>query len=160
MTSTIPPDRDVALLLKAHGAEIERLRTSVPVPSEHNDVWILRFILSAKTDANQAEHNIRETLEYRKSKAVWIEVRLGIKESFSTSECVCMLSIIHASFQAAKKGTHDYPQAEVFKKYVASAQHGLTTDGDLLFIVRAGKPVSKLFVVVYLIVLDCILNTY
>ena len=75
MASTIPPDRDVKALLKEHKSEIERLRTSVPVPSEQNDIWILRFILSAKTDATKSEQNIKETLAWRKAKHVWMEVR-------------------------------------------------------------------------------------
>ena len=152
MSALIPHDRDFKLLFDKYKVEVEKLR--LLVPAEHSDLWILKFVISAKGDVSQAEHNIKETLAWRESKRIWMEVRQyyqfmirssggsffalmgsGMTDRWHSSVTALLKP---TSYQAAKNGTHDYPHAAVFDKYVASALHRSTTDGDILFLVRAG----------------------
>lgn len=67
----VPAELDVALLLEKYKAEIDELRsaTASSLGDEHDDTWLLRFVLQQvkddKVDLEAATTNVGEVLEWR-----------------------------------------------------------------------------------------------
>ena len=72
--NSIPPSRDVKLLLQKHQILISQLRDVIPGLSEFDDTYILRFLMSAKGDIGKAESSINATLKFRHEKAEYMKV--------------------------------------------------------------------------------------
>ncbi|GAX80016.1 hypothetical protein CEUSTIGMA_g7455.t1 [Chlamydomonas eustigma] len=111
------PERNIACLVDTHKFNISSLKANLQgegiLVDQYDDIWLLRFILSAKGDIIKAEKNIRLTLKWRAEKKLWL--------------------------QAAKEGLPPpTPNFELFAKNIASDVYGRTVDGDMINIVRAG----------------------
>ena len=78
MLIPIAPERDVGLLLQRNQLNISQLKGSVKgLEAEHDDIWILRFLLSSKGDISKAEAAINTTLAWRAEKAEWMKVGIA-----------------------------------------------------------------------------------
>jgi hypothetical protein len=73
---SIPPDRDVELLLQKYQLLISHVKgaVSLPLNAGYDDLWVLRFLLSAKGDVGKAEAAVLATLKWREEKAVYMQV--------------------------------------------------------------------------------------
>lgn len=111
----------VADLIKAHREDIDKLREQCKdiLEAEHDDLWLLRYVLSRK---DKAEAAVRKGLQWRKENAKWLSL--------------------------AKTGGKA-PHADRIERYTAVGLHKRNCDGGAVMIIRAGvTPVKQLMEVV------------
>mmetsp|Transcript_8866 Transcript_8866/g.26927 ORF Transcript_8866/g.26927 Transcript_8866/m.26927 type:complete len:82 (-) Transcript_8866:1990-2235(-) len=76
--ASLPPSLDVALLQQNHQIAVQELREAVKdviADTQYDDpLFLLRFVLSAKSDVSAAASNVRATLEWRQAKAEMLQV--------------------------------------------------------------------------------------
>lgn len=143
-------ERNIEVLLARHKSSISALKEKLGEeldPSWQDDIWLLRFVLSAtaepagQVDLAKAESNIRATLAWRKEKATLLQVsRCMLAWPHARPLHLPCASSSHAwavPAQAAKDGSPP-PHNDTFKKFMAMDYHGQTKEGDVLVIVRAG----------------------
>ena len=88
MSESIPPERDVKLLLQKYQLSISQLRGSIEnleSVESHDDTWILRYLMSAKGDVSHAEAAIIATLKWRAEKTEHMQV--SCRESHLWHRC-------------------------------------------------------------------------
>lgn len=75
---TVPPERDIGLLTKQNEAALRQLVDALGdlLSNEqgYDQLWLLRFLMSAKGNVSKAEANIRWTVSLRQKKREWIQV--------------------------------------------------------------------------------------
>lgn len=103
--------RDIDELLIANKERIKRLReaTQEVLSPEHDDIWLLRYVLSNKED-EKAEKKVRFTIEYRKKNRSWLS--------------------------RAAQGEEGAPHRDIVKKYCNSSLHKRKVDGGPVLILR------------------------
>lgn len=112
--AAIEPDRDIAKLLVHHKAEIEQIRAELGDeidPTLHDDIFLLRFVLSMKTVAASVD-GVRKCLAWRKE---------------------------NASLLAMVDRNEHVPCHAIIKRYAVSDHHSTPLkDGSPLLVTRAG----------------------
>ena len=73
-----PPERDIDLIKKQNGAALNLLFDSLgdllSTEPGYDQLWVLRFLMSAKGNVAKAEANIRWTVNWRQEKRDWVQV--------------------------------------------------------------------------------------
>ena len=73
-----PPERDIGLLKKQNEAALNLLFDSLgdllKKEPGYDQLWVLRFLMSAKGNVAKAEANIRWTVNWRQEKRNWVQV--------------------------------------------------------------------------------------
>ena len=73
-----PPERDIDLIKKQNGAALNLLFDSLgdllSTEPGYDQLWVLRFLMSAKGNVAKAEANIRWTVNWRQEKRNWVQV--------------------------------------------------------------------------------------
>ena len=94
-----------------------RARCKDVLEPEHDDLWLLRYILSRKT-LEKAEPAVRKGIQWRKDNASWL---------------------------AAAKTGGKAPYADQIERFTAVDLHKRNNDGGAVMIIRAGMtPVKQL----------------
>lgn len=121
MTMPQDPGRDVAELVRIHRDALDDVKArlaSIPLCDLEesgitlDDVFLLRYILSAKGDLTQATELIQKGVEYRKNNSGWI--------------------------LAAKKPDGVAPHSELLQNHLVGAAHKACNDESPVYIVRSG----------------------
>jgi hypothetical protein len=72
-------ERNIACLLNTYESQISSLRIKICEEGiqddQYDDIWLLRFVMSAKGDVLKAEKNVKLTITWRAEKELWLQVR-------------------------------------------------------------------------------------